>query len=468
MLTFMKQRKRKSGFTLIELIVALSLITMVISVSTNMIIFSMRSHEITINEYELQSAMRMASDSTNRVIRYSSALFTIPSGRFYEANLTEGWSYFGVSDDGREIVRYTYETRGGVTQHWKEVLVPAQDNLTYDFVFEQDSATNDSILKFKIVGTVTGTSTRKIEIDSEIEALNALQVVDRGTALTPATAIAYRSDERPTDQIVGVVSMVMDVSGSMGDTLAGNSASAGNSRLDKLKVSLGNMINEFAKEENMELSLVPFSTTANYRSSSPEDGPTSYSANDTHQFYKVSNSTQRNNMISVINDLYALGGTNTGDGIRRAYYRNLYYRTYVTNAASGYGSGHSTKDYMIILVDGVTTYRSGTSSTSHITTDGYISSSSSIYGSGNSESTQNDAYVTAIGNLVKNAGIKVYVIGYSSVADELLSVNKIATAVGALTKDVYYFTDALDLDQVFTEIKADIMKDLWHVRGPQL
>ena len=462
------KRKRLTGFTLIELIITLALVTMVISVSTNMIIFSMNSHEVTVNEYELQSAIRIASDVTNRVIRYSSAIFTIPSGRFYEANLTEGWSYFGVSDDKKEIVRYTYETRGGVTQHWKDVLVPAQDNLTYDFVFEQASNSNDSILRYKIIGIVSGTSTQKIEIESELEALNALQVVDRGSLFTPATAIAYRSDERPTNQIVGVVSMVMDVSGSMGDTLAGNPASSGNSRLDKLKLSLGNMINEFAKEENMELCLVPFSTTANYHTSSPEDGPTSYSANNKHKFYKVSDNTQRAEMINVISDLYALGGTNTGDGIRRAYYRNLYYRTFVNDISSGYGSGHTTKDYMIILVDGVTTYRSGTSTTSFISDDRYISSNYYIYGTGNSESTSNDNYVSEIGSLVKNSGIKVYVIGYSSVADELLSVNKIATAVGALSKDVYYFTDALDLDEVFAEIKADIMKDLWHVRGPRL
>lgn len=459
---------KKNGFTLIELIIALSLIAMIISISTNMIIFSMRSHDVTVDEYVLQSSIRMASDVTNRVIRYSSALFTIPSGRFFEANLTEGWDYFGVSDDKREIVKYTYETRSGVTKHWKEVLVAAQDQLTYDFIFEQDSSSNDRILRYKIIGTLAGTTDRKIEVISEIEALNALQVVDRGTLLTPATAIAFRSDERPTDQIVGVVSMVMDVSGSMGETLGGNTASAGNSRLDKLKLSLNNMINEFAKEENMELSLVPFSTTANYSSSSPNDGPTSYSANSTHPFYTVSSSSERTNMVNVVNSLHALGGTNTGDGIRRAYYRNLYYRTYVTNTASGYGSGHTTKDYMIILVDGVTTYRSGTSSTSHITDDRSINSSSYIYGTGSSESSDNDAYVAAIGAYVKNAGIKVYVIGYSSISSELLSVNKIANAVGALPKDVYYFTDALDLDDVFTEIKADIMKDLWHVRGPRL
>lgn len=466
--------KIRKGITLVELIIAMSLVSIIITLSVNMILLANKTHAVTIEEYDMQSIVRLATEKTNKVLRYSSAVFTIPKGRFFEANLTDGWSYFGLSDDvgENEIISYVYEQRGLVLKHWKEVVVPKKDNIRYEFVFEKDpTVTSDRAIKYSIVVKNLASNSEKIAIESEIEVLNALQVVDRGTVFTPAVAIAYRSDARPLGEVVGAITMVLDVSGSMAYRLDGtqNSVTEPEKRITKLKSALTSMIDEFSKEEYIEISIVPYSTSANY----PD--PTSTSSNEKHPFYKVNVPAQKTNLLARVNALNAKGGTNTGDGMRRAYHRNLYFTNNITTLP-GYGSSFSTREYMIILVDGVTTYASSQDSggsEGYRIDDSYLSNlgtsgTNKIVGNGSSMSYISTRYVEIIGKLIKDRNIKVYVIGFSSDVDELGSVNDIATAAGALAKDVYKFTDALDLNQVFEEIKADIMKDLWHIRGPKL
>lgn len=477
--------KKRAGITLIELIIAMSLVSIIITLSAGMIVLATKSHKVTINEYELQSTIRLATEKTNKILRYSSAVFTIPKGRFFEANLTEGWSYFGISPDGDEIISYIYEQRLNSSnvqelKHWKEVVVPKKDNIKYELVFERDSSvTNDRNIKYKFVVKTKDKNNEKIAVESEVEVLNALQVVDRGTVVTPAVAIAYRADARPNGEVVGNITMVLDVSGSMAYRLdsSQNSVPEEDKRITKLKSALSTMIDEFSKEEYIEIAIVPFSTTANYPDTTKDD-------TQLHPFYKVSDPTQKSNLAAKVNGLSANGGTNTGDGMRRAYYRNKDFTDNIKtgSAAKGipsYGLGFSTREYMIILVDGVTTYASsiGGSGDSRYRVDANAQTelntpsnwtNAGIIGNGNSEDTVTDRYVEIIGKMIKDRNIKVYVIGFSSKPEELNSVNKIATAAGALAKDVYKFTDSLDLNQVFEEIKADIMKDLWHIRGPKL
>lgn len=481
-------KNRKNGFTLVELLLVSAILGIIIMVTSGIIIYSYRVQRVSYDEYELQTTMRLAAEETNKVVRYSSAIFTIPEGRFFEGNLSDGWNYFGLSADKREVIKYVYEERGGVTKHWKEVVVPAQDNLEYSIVFDKENDDpEDRMMKFKIIGTVLGTTDRRIIIESEVESINALQVVDRGTASNLAVALAYRYDERPKYDVVGVVTMVIDTSGSMGDDLQGHSyVTESSKRISKLKNALvgytkdtgevvEGMINSFAKDENVEVSIVPFSISANYPT------PSSEYSSQSHPFYKVSNPSEKSALISQINSLSANGGTNTGDGMRRAYYRNMYFKNNVTSM-SDYGANFSTRDYMIILVDGVTTMATsvgGYGDSRYRMTDGYQSnlnyysnsyywSYSGIIGRGNAEDAVTDRYVELIGNYIRNDGIKVYVIGFSEIASELNSVNKIATAAGADSENVYKFTDNLDIDNVLDEIRADIMMDLWHIRGPQL
>lgn len=431
---------KKKGVTLVELIIAMGFIGIIIAISFNITLFSFNVHNKTEKEYELQSSVRLAADIVTNSIKYSTAIFTIPKTSFREDNLTEGWNYIGLSPDQKSIIQYLY-TGDSIKPFETKILVKNSDDLKYDMKFIKHNPHEvDKLLYFYIEGQRTDGGSEKFNVESELEGTNTLQIVDRGTLYNPSVAIAYRSDERPTDKYMGLISMVLDKSGSMDWTLAGNTTSTqSDKRITKLKDEAKKLILELAKEENIAVGITPFDTFANSTKSFKDP------------------KTEGATLEGYINVLSAGGGTNTGDGLRRGYYGIENYTP---------PSGMNKSSYMIILVDGVSTYATVTNSggNSYKTNDG-----EGLYtkGNGSSYNTAAKEYVTQIGAKIKAKGIKTYVIGFSTASSDLDSVDDIADSVGA--KKVYKFTtEGLDLGEVFEEIRQDIMKDLWHIRGPKL
>ena len=482
---------KRRGFTLIELLIGMALISIIITISMSLIMFSNRSHAMVVKEYEIQSSIRMAVEETNRIVRYSSALFAVPKDYFHMSDMTkldQGWHYFGVSADKKSIVKYTYVVKDSIGSHVATTIVSPNDNIEYELVFEQTpSASDENIVKMKIIAHVLSNGTRtnkKIEIETEIEALNALQVIDKGTNLSPAIALAFRGEERPIGkEVVASITMVLDVSGSMIRKLNGDPTShVPDRRITKVKnalrgytydgVTVEGMVNEFAKEENIEISIVPFSYTGNY------DNPSSATVKDggKHPFYSVSrDESQKDDLIARINLLEGAGGTNTGDGMRQAYYRNIKFAT--ENAeGKGYSSSAEVRNYMIILVDGETTIATANGNSVYKMDDGPVTNISrstsndtsfnhvGIIGNGSTPRDNTTNYVKAIGALIKNANIKVYVIGYAPGITS--GINLIATETGAVK--VYNYSEGMNLDEIFSEIKVNIMEDIWHIAGPQV
>ena len=131
---------------------------------------------------------------------------------------------------------------------------------------------------------------------------------------------------------------------------------------------------------------------------------------------------------------------------------------------------------MIILVDGVTTMATADGKNKYKTEDGAVKTMSwddteslnfdhvGIIGHGSVAQPNTENYVKAIGALVKAANIKVYVIGY---APNITSgINLIANETGAIK--VYNYSENMNLDEIFSEIKVNIMEDIWHISGPQI
>ena len=446
-------KHRKNGFTLIELIVAMALVSIVVALAFNILVFGNKVQKNSTNEYNLQSSVRIATEQVNKIVRYSTALFTIPVSSFVESNLSAGWNYFGLSQDKSEIVLYSWNG----TKHVKSVVVPSQTDLTYNLKFKKYNAqATDKLLNFTVSAGLNDSSSSKFSVDTQLEALNALQVVDRGTILNPATAIAFRTDNRPTG-VYGAISLVMDKSGSMAWNLnGGDSGPSSERRISILKTDAIQMVNEFAKEENIAISLVPF-----------ED-----SANNPNPFRIASQQTA--DLINDINGMTANGGTNTGDGMRRGYYR---LKEFDANLASSLRASN----YMIILVDGVSTFASVVSNSDrsdfkadgNINDTGYLDRTpktvtSQIAGNGSSLDPKATAYVDAIGEMIRLSvnPIKVYVIGFSNLNTELASVDDIASAAGAPPSQVYRVSPSMDLSAIFTAIRQDILNDLWVIRGP--
>ncbi|MEA4890470.1 MAG: vWA domain-containing protein [Clostridiaceae bacterium] len=433
-------RRSKKGVTLVELIIVSALVIVVMSLGLNLLLFGNKAQAVSTDEYELQTAARIASETTNKIVRYSTAVFTINESSFREDNLTAGWNYFGISPDKTEIVQYTYDAVNKT--HIKTAVISAQTGMTYRLRFWKNDKSNDNkLLSFAIEAIKDGSAVKKIDIDTQLEALNSLQVIDRSTLSDPATALAYRSDERPM-AIYGAISMVLDRSGSMDwDIYGNNTYTESNKRISILRTEAAKLVNAFAKEQNISISLAPFSTSGN------SVGP----------FYSAANETS--SLLGSISGLSANGGTNTGDGMRRGYYQIV-----------NFNLNHSDitcKNYMIILVDGVTTYYTWKNGNYYLAAGG-ISESYDVEGFGGSLDPDGTRYVDRVGSMIRSYanGIKTYVIGFSANHDDLGSIQDIADAAGTDAGNVYQYASDRDLGVIFEAIRKDILNDLWVINGP--
>ncbi|MBM7561386.1 prepilin-type N-terminal cleavage/methylation domain-containing protein [Fusibacter tunisiensis] len=473
--------KKYKGFTLIELMITIALISIVIMVSTSMIGLVTTAHTRTVNEYEINTMIRIASQEINEIVRYSKAVFAVPVSYVQDPEkMDPGWRYFTVSKDQKRIVVYEYSEIDG--KHIETVLVEESPGVTYEVIYEKDTtSSNDKMLKYKIIGYVMGEdgdgnpvrTDEKIVYETEIEAQNSLQVVDKGTELSPSVALAFRNDSsaQGTGRTqVATISLVLDVSGSMDNSLNGNTrlghlknALLGYTKADGTVVE--GVINTFARENNIEVVIVPFSDTANY----PDIN--SYS-NDEHPFYNAED--DYSSLVDTVNNLRTYNMTNTGDGLRRALYRHIDFDP----ETAGYNEHTEKYNYMIVLVDGNTNrsswlgngdgwwiFTSFDAYNQHTDRGGiypYISydGETRVY----PYSRDNDAYITLIGDLIKNSSISSYVIGFESGITSQIS--HIGTSIGA--KQIYNYNEDFNLDEVFDNIAQDIMAELWLVTGPQI
>lgn len=464
--------KKNIGLTLIEIMIAMAIMSLVAVMAFSIMRFADKMVKISKDEYEFQFSTRSVLESTSKTIRYSSALFTIPQSSFRPDNLSEGWDYIGLNEVeikpangsdpavmGYEVVKYHFDETATPNKHIKSVLMPAQDGVRYEFVFNKINPQDvDSLLQFSIKryqdGSVDsfGNPVPNLVIVSEVEARNALQVIDLSSPLDPGVAVAFRLEDR-SKNVVGHVAMVLDKSGSMGWNVSGSNKNPNptDQRITILKSKASALINTFAQEDNIDIQLVPFST----------------SANNPNAFYNAKSQTSE--LLTKITNLSANGGTNTGDGLRRAYHGLV-----VHNASVG--PGVKISNYLIILVDGVTTYGSVVSNGNHtfITdasniNENRIAAGGQVIGNGSTLDADGTNYVNTIGALIKNNSFaRVYVIGFSSNAADRQSVNDIALACGATSDHVYKAESDTALAEVFESIRQDIVNDLWYLQGPDL
>jgi prepilin-type N-terminal cleavage/methylation domain-containing protein len=480
------KKKVFKGFTLIELVIAIALVGMFITISGTLINMSFRVHSQTIDEYEINSTVRIASAQVNEIVRYSKAVFALPNDYVEDVDkMDPGWSYFAVSQDKHRVSNYVYDSNLG--EHVEQVIVDEKPNIEYELSFvKYNSTQSDNLINFKIVAYVTsvddeGNTVRtgnKIEYNSKVEALNSLQIVDKGTLLSPSVTLAYRNDSsaQGTGRTqVAKVTFVLDVSGSMDENINGDS------KINHLERALigytkqnGDVVegifNMFAHEKNIEVSVVPFSATANYPS--PDE-----TSDTEHPFFNAYDDLAT--LKTTYSDIPTDGSTNTGDGLRRAYYRHLDFDP----VSNGYANDVEEYDYMIVLADGETnrstwwgnyyrewvwfSYRTYFLPQNEYTGRGgvsletYTDSVNRVY----SVNRNNNSYVQTIGNMIQGQNITTYIIGFGE------GLNTFITNLGTYlhSDHVYNYDDEdFDLDEVFENIANDIMAELWLVSGPQI
>jgi hypothetical protein len=249
------------------------------------------------------------------------------------------------------------------------------------------------------------------------------------------------------------------------------------------------IVQQFASNTNgdvsINMSLVPFST---------------YAPNPSG-FYNIKNSSEKTTLLTKIDNLDAGGNTNTGDGLRRAYYELLQKQT---SDLASVTSDTLIKNYTIILVDGESNtssmyntsttelvwgciryknngscrtygYLEDTTYTSHYyTADGrinncsYTSTSTSCTPGYVSSSSYANEYVAIEGEYISDPDFTTnYVVAFATdVGAEQITF--IADSTNTAESRVFFATDASQLGLSFTEIQLSITNELWQFLGPKL
>jgi prepilin-type N-terminal cleavage/methylation domain-containing protein len=458
-----ESNKRQAGFTLIELMVTVVLIGMVIGLAGVFFNFSFTSEKKVEDEFSLQASMRRASETLNNSIRKATVTFTLTKDVF-KGTKKDKWNYFGV-ENGTDVVQYIWDG----TKHERIVLLKAETGISYNLYFKQNTP-GSKLIEFTLECVPNGNDNKKITVKTELSALNSVAVDNGGSAEDPAVAIAYRSDPTPTPENVSIaVSLVLDTSGSMDRDMGGHDPpQSGDRRITILKRSACSLIDTFAKYRNFKVSLIPFSSSANGLKAMADCTTTAAAA------------TIKTN----INALYADGATNTGDGLRQAYYQLEAYNT--ANASST----KKIANYIILLTDGNPTLMTVIKEydytdwwgikhykyTTQKTTSGQCDYTD---GSGSDADSDNVnycmGYVRTIGEQLvvgKSLDINTFVIGFSAKQTEISRANDIAgyctanPANPVRTGKYYLATDQASLDQAFGSIATTILQETWHIYGP--
>lgn len=325
---------RKSGFTIIEVLITIVLIGLVMTIGTNIILFGMKSQEVTSDEFDLQANVRLVTLNVNNAVRNASGVFVLsksyPDGSIpLTSYFTEGWNYMMMNADQTALVEWYWDG----TQHLERTIVDAIPGVTFNVEYTKHEAPDVNRLLEYTLNINTGGSTQQIK--TELESVNALQVMDRSYGLT-ANTLAYREDPRLTDVAVAqaAVSFVMDRSGSMST----NDMPGSKTRLSVLKTEAIKMITGMADNDNIYLSVSPFSYNAN-----------NTAGDNRNLMLQIKPNLQTFiGTTGVVNSLTASGNTNTGDGMRRGYKSIEAFNNLTSNIDK------TTKNFMIILVDGET------------------------------------------------------------------------------------------------------------------
>ena len=105
-----EKAKNKRGLTVIELVIAIAIASILVVISVNLLRLTTKTHSLSLKEYDMQSSIRRATEETNQIIRYSKAVFAVPQN-FVESTdkMDPDWSYLMVSEDGKKIVSMEYD-----------------------------------------------------------------------------------------------------------------------------------------------------------------------------------------------------------------------------------------------------------------------------------------------------------------------------------------------------------------------
>ena len=369
----------RQGFTVVELVLSAAMLVVLGFIAVGVLALAVRGERMTTEEFALQSSSRIMLDHLSHTIRYATAVFIMPESSFNSTNidtsldfipympggfLSERWNYFGILDG--TIVRYIWTDSGAVSGHIRrEVFAGTNEYLEFNLLFSQIDATdmNDTLVEFRLTVDNIEHAINEIDIPTAADAMSAMQVVDWSSPVSPGRAIAYRLDELPRDMPVARVVLILDVSGSMRSGLLGNNVANWetnpNSRMYMLRRATELFITTLLEADNIEITIIPYSTTANFANFAPN-----FTNNPAHggmlimqnfsalmhsvfggEYTFVTIADYLPELMEIASTLPAFGATNIADGLRRAYWALV--------DAPADPLGRDVREYVILMTDGI-------------------------------------------------------------------------------------------------------------------
>jgi type II secretory pathway pseudopilin PulG len=455
--------KNRKGITLVELIVVIVLVSMVLVIAGTFMNFSFMTQKTSANEYKVQADLRLASTIINNEIRNSTVTFTLPITKFMPASARDqNWNYIGIEDNKRVV----QITPNGTSTPAVQVLFTAGEGISYSLKFAKQSIPdyNSKLIQYTIEATVDSNNSKKISILSKVEAINSIAVDEGGSLNNPAVAIAYKKTPIPASQTKPLVAiaLVLDNSGSMDWKMGGTGLDKDKIRKELVIKNAKDLVNKFDAPEmtNINIAVIPFSNKADNKEAKAGWKTPSIAA-------------QKTLITDMIESITGDSGTNTGDGMRRAYARLVEFK----NA----NPGKTINYYMILITDGNPTYVSSYDDNSY---DPQLGSADVIHYIQKSWVDNDDPlnyeycmqYVYKIGTVMIKSGapnIKSFVIGVSGVQADLnrsASIAAIACTASpanpSIVGEYYYAGSEAQLSAAFDSIYTVVQTDIWHILGP--
>ncbi|EHJ01418.1 von Willebrand factor type A [Clostridium sp. DL-VIII] len=209
---------------------------------------------------------------------------------------------------------------------------------------------------------------------------------------------------------------------------------SGNTKIEQLKIAADNFIDKMKSVQNLEIAIVAYSSNATIKT-----------YNSTNSFLS---SNQDKDLKAIIDGLKADGGTNTGEGLRKAEY--LLEKNSDENA---------NKD-IIFMSDGLPTFYSVKNNNYYTNID---NSDPKYAGKGSDYDEDAKEYATQIGNKIRDTKKpNVFSIGYG-LGNESSTGNTTMQEIhesmgGATDNGTFYATDVGAIDGVFSKIADNILE----------
>ena len=460
-------KRIKKGFTLVEMVMAIMLMSMIALIIGVIFNTMFSSRELIEREASIQAEMRTSMQYVDRTVGKATSIFILDDSKFKgsKQGLTREWSYIGLSADGKKVMNYVWNKQ---KQDWdvSELGTKSLYNMKLDLEFKTEGAYQDNrLISYNLSGKYPDTN-NKLSIDTAISALNTKQVFSKVAKGKKGIAIAYRTDPIQGQMNIAV-SFVFDTSGSMKWDLQGGRVerTGKESRINILRKKSEIMIKDLAEIGNISVNLVGFSNSGKYIQ---------------QNFSNLDNGTK--SIIEAINDEKKVspnGVTNPGDGLR-------------------YGmvslqSQPAQLKYIVLLTDGIpNAYLVDPSAlyagnrVDHGQVVGRVSFNNPIYDLSptlgyeyirlgydldSKDFTSRENSIAYAGEVSKKFGLgvkRVNVIGFSGVNHEIAYGQSLTDRIGEGGMETKYVsaTNEEALQKTFSDIKKQIQQDLWFVSGP--